>query len=203
MSGAILILSGPSGCGKSSLLKEVYKTIENYYFSISTTTRAPREGEKDGVDYYFVSKENFLEGINEGEFLEYAQVHDNFYGTSLKPIMNAVTEGKLVIFDIDVQGHDIVRTKLDHLTTSVFITTPTLSELQKRLTNRATDEHDVIQKRISNAKIEIESLDKYDYFIINDDLEIAAKQLTSIAQAALTKASIVDKESTIEKWMNN
>ncbi len=202
MSGAILILSGPSGCGKSSLLKEVYKNIDNYSFSISTTTRPMREGEQDGVDYYFVSKEEFMHDIQAGNFLEYAQVHDNYYGTSLKPIMRAVEEGKLVIFDIDVQGHDIAREKLDHLITSVFITTPTLTELEKRLTSRATDSEDVIQKRISNAKIEINSLDKYDYFIINDDLQVAAKQLVAIAQAALNKASLYNKEEVISSWMN-
>ena len=85
--GAILILSGPSGCGKSTLLKEIYKNINNYYFSISTTTRTPRAGEQDGVDYYFVSKEEFEKDIEEGNFLEWAKVHDNYYGTSLKPII--------------------------------------------------------------------------------------------------------------------
>ena len=103
--GAILIISGPSGCGKSTLLKEVYKDIKDYYFSISTTTRAPRVGETNGVDYFFVTKEEFESDIKNGDFLEYAKVHDNYYGTSLKPINNALSEGKLVIFDIDVQGH--------------------------------------------------------------------------------------------------
>lgn len=200
MSGAILILSGPSGCGKSSLLKEVYKNIENYYFSISTTTRAMRVGEQDGVDYHFVTKEQFEEDIKNDNFLEYALVHGNYYGTSLKPIINAVNEGKLVIFDIDVQGHDIAREKLNHLITSVFITTPTLDELEKRLTSRATDSQEVIQKRIKNAKVEIEFLDKYDYFIVNDDLQIAAKKLVCIAQAALCKASLVDKKTIISNW---
>ena len=104
--GAILILSGPSGCGKSTLLKEVYKEISDYYFSISTTTRDPRVGEVDGVDYFFVSKEEFENDIKENNFLEYALVHGNYYGTSLKPINKALEEKKLVIFDIDVQGHE-------------------------------------------------------------------------------------------------
>ena len=102
--GAILIISGPSGCGKSTLLKEVYKEIDNYYFSISTTTRAPRVGETNGIDYFFVTKEEFEKDIENDDFLEYAKVHDNYYGTSLKPIKKALEEGKLVIFDIDVQG---------------------------------------------------------------------------------------------------
>ena len=99
--GAILILSGPSGCGKSTLLKEVYKDISDYYFSISTTTRAPRIGEVNGVDYFFVTKEEFERDIRNNDFLEYAKVHDNYYGTSLKPIKKALEEGKLVIFDIE------------------------------------------------------------------------------------------------------
>ena len=175
--GAILLLSGPSGCGKSSLLKEVYKVIDNYYFSISTTTRDPRVGEQDGVDYYFVSKEEFKQDIEDGNFLEWAEVHGNYYGTSLKPINKALDESKLVIFDIDVQGFEQVIKKLEAITTTVFITTPTIKELEKRLYNRDTDSKDVIEKRISNAKIEIDYIDKYDYFIVNDDLKLASEQL--------------------------
>lgn len=107
--GAILIISGPSGCGKSSLLKKFYENFSNYYFSISTTTRLPRVGEVHGIDYFFVTKEEFEKDIEEENFLEYANVHNNYYGTSLKPIMKALGEGKLVIFDIDVQGHELVR----------------------------------------------------------------------------------------------
>ena len=174
--GAILILSGPSGCGKSTLLKEVYKDIDDYYFSISTTTRAPREGEVNGVDYFFVTKEEFEKDINNGDFLEYAKVHDNYYGTSLKPINKALDESKLVIFDIDVQGHEIVRKKLSSITTSVFITTPSLEVLESRLNSRNTDSIEIIEKRIKNAKGEVEYFQDYDYLIINDDLQIAAKQ---------------------------
>ncbi len=199
--GAILILSGPSGCGKSSLLKELYKQIDNYYFSISTTTRAPRAGEQDGVDYLFVSKEEFEEDIKQNNFLEYAQVHDNYYGTSLKPVYQALEQGKLVIFDIDVQGHDLVRAKVDKLTTSVFITTPSLEILEQRLYSRGTDDAKIIKNRIINAKDEIKSIDKYDYLIINDNLQTAAKELISIAIAARKKASLFDKEQIISNWL--
>ncbi|MGB5866247.1 MAG: guanylate kinase [Arcobacteraceae bacterium] len=198
--GAILLLSGPSGCGKSSLLKEVYKVIDNYYFSISTTTRAPRVGEQDGVDYYFVSKEEFIQDIDDGNFLEWAEVHGNYYGTSLKPINKALEDSKLVIFDIDVQGFEQVIEKLKDITTTVFITTPTITELEKRLYTRDTDSKDVIEKRISNAKIEIEYIDKYDYFIVNDNLEIASEQLVSIARSSLIKASLYNKKEIIENW---
>jgi len=198
--GAILLLSGPSGCGKSSLLKEVYKIINNYHFSISTTTREPRIGEKHGVDYYFVTKDEFEKDIKNGDFLEWAEVHGNYYGTSLKPINQALKESKLVIFDIDVQGFEQVITKLRDITTTVFITTPTIKELENRLYTRDTDSKEVIEKRISNAKAEIEYIDQYDYFIVNDDLKIASEQLVSIARSSLVKASLYNKEEIIKNW---
>ncbi len=198
--GAILLLSGPSGCGKSSLLKEVYASLDNYYFSISTTTRAPRVGEQDGVDYYFVSKEEFQKDIKDDNFLEWAEVHGNYYGTSLKPINKALSESKLVIFDIDVQGFEQVIKKMKKITTTVFITTPTIDELEKRLYSRDTDSKEVIEKRIKNAKIEIDYIDKYDYFIVNDDLKIASDQLVSVAKSSLIKASLYNKEEIVSNW---
>ena len=198
--GSILILSGPSGCGKSSLLKELYKHIDNYYFSISTTTRKPRIGEKDGIDYFFVSKEEFEYGIKNNEFLEYAKVHNNYYGTSLKEVKNAINQSKLVIFDIDVQGHDLVREKLNDITTSIFITTPSLSELKKRLTLRDTDSVEVIQNRLKNASYEINYIDKYDYLIVNDDLQKASKELINIAFASKLKSSLFNKNNIISIW---
>ena len=200
--GALLIVSGPSGCGKSTLLKRVYEQIDNFQFSISSTTREPRAGEKDGVDYYFISKEEFEEGIKKGDFLEWANVHGNYYGTSLKPIKKAVQKGKLVIFDIDVQGHNIVRKKLENILTSVFITTPSLKELEKRLNSRNTDSKEVIQRRVENAKTEIKSFKKYDYLIINDDIEKASKELVSIANIARVKAKLFDDE-IVEDWLSN
>jgi len=200
--GSILVISGPSGCGKSSLLKEVYKHINNYYFSISTTTRDIRDGEANGVDYNFVSKEQFELDIQKGNFLEWANVHGNYYGTSLRAINDALAQSKIVIFDIDVQGHDIVRSKLDAITTSVFITTPSLKELNQRLTSRGTDANDVINKRIENSKIEIQQFQNYDYLIINDDLEVAAKQLLNVVECSKMKTKLFDKNSIIEQWMN-
>ena len=200
--GAILILSGPSGCGKSTLLKEVYKDISDYYFSISTTTREPRTGEENGVDYLFTSKEEFEKDIQNDDFLEYAKVHGNYYGTSLKPIKEALEQGKLVIFDIDVQGHEIVRNKLDSIVTSVFITTPSLTLLEERLKARNTDSIEIIEKRINNAKIEVGFFQDYDYLIINDDLETAAKELVCIANIARIKTKLFDKEKIVSNWLN-
>jgi len=201
--GAILIISGPSGCGKSTLLKEVYKNIDNYYFSISTTTRAPRVGEVNGIDYFFVSKEEFEEDIKNNDFLEYAKVHDNYYGTSLKPINKALEESKLIIFDIDVQGHEIVRNKINALVTSVFITTPSLNVLEERLNSRNTDSLEIIEKRIKNAKAEVEFFQDYDYLIINDDLQTAAKELVCIANITRIKTKLFKKENIISNWLSN
>jgi len=199
--GAILVLSGPSGAGKSTIINAASGEIGEYYFSISTTTRQPRVGEVDGVDYFFVSKEAFEEDIKAGNFLEYAQVHGNYYGTSLKPVREALDVGKLVIFDIDVQGHRLVRAKMDDITTSAFITPPTLQELETRLRARSTDDEAVIIKRLANAKEEIKALGEYDFTIINDSVEAAAKEFVIVAKAARLKQSTEDEDKFIIQWL--
>ncbi|WP_309499347.1 guanylate kinase [Sulfurovum sp.] len=200
--GAILVLSGPSGAGKSTIINAASDEIGEYYFSISTTTRNPRAGEKDGRDYFFVTKESFEEDIGTGNFLEYAQVHGNYYGTSLKLVRAALNEGKLVIFDIDVQGHRLVRAKMNDITTSAFITPSTLKELETRLRARSTDDESVIVNRINNAKNEIKALGEYDFTIINDTVEEAAKQFVIVAKAARLKQSLEDEEQFIRHWLN-
>ena len=199
--GAILVLSGPSGAGKSTIINAASNEIGEYYFSISTTTRAPRVGEEDGRDYFFVSKESFEEDIKAGNFLEYAEVHGNYYGTSLKPVREALEEGKLVIFDIDVQGHRLVRAKMNDITTSAFITPPTLKELETRLRARSTDDETVIVKRIENAKGEIKAVDEYDFTIINDTVEEAAERFVIVAKAARLKQSTEDEEKFVRQWL--
>lgn len=200
--GAILVLSGPSGAGKSTIINAASSSIGAYYFSISTTTRDPRAGEVDGVDYFFVTKESFEEDIEKGNFLEYAKVHGNYYGTSLKPVREALEDGKLVIFDIDVQGHRLVREKLNSITTSAFITPPTLKALEKRLRDRSTDNSDVIDNRLKNAKHEIEALDEYDFIIVNDTIERAAQEFTAVANAARLKKDSDDIEKFKTYWLN-
>ena len=199
MGGALVVLSGPSGCGKSSLINEILK-YENAYFSISTTTRAIRDGEKEGVNYYYVSKEEFKKDINDGNFLEWAEVHGNYYGTSIKPVLKALEENKVVIFDIDVQGHEIVKKKFPLLTTSVFITTPSQKELEKRLTLRATDSKEIIQKRLINAKEEMKRANEYEFFIINDDFNKALSELKKIIEVAKLKKSLEFIEDFNSKW---
>ena len=201
--GAILVLSGPSGAGKSTIINAASDEIGEYYFSISTTTRDPRKGEEDGRDYFFVTKESFEADIKSGNFLEYAQVHGNYYGTSLKPVREALEEGKLVIFDIDVQGHRLVRAKMNDITTSAFITPPTLKELETRLRARCTDDESVIVKRIENAKGEIQAVSEYDFTIINDTVEKAAKHFVIVAKAARLKQSEEDEEKFVRQWLSN
>jgi guanylate kinase len=202
MQGAILVLSGPSGAGKSTIINHASPRIGEYYFSISTTTRQPREGEKHGVDYYFVSHEEFEEGIKAGDFLEYATVHGNYYGTSLKPVNEALAQGKLVIFDIDVQGHRLVRAKMGDYVTSAFITPPTLKELEKRLYARATDDTSIIERRVENAKEEITAIAEFDFVIINDVIEEASAQFVTIANAARLKQNSEELEKMILHWKN-
>jgi guanylate kinase len=198
--GAILVLSGPSGAGKSSLIAQIIDHIGATYFSISTTTRPMREGERDGVHYHFVSQDEFKREIEAEMFLEYALVHGNYYGTSLGPVKKALKEGKLVIFDIDVQGHDAVQNRLADITTSVFITTPTLQELKSRLHNRRTDSDEIIAKRLEMAIREVQRISEYDFLVVNDDLDEAAKVLISIAKAARMKIPTQQINEFVQLW---
>ncbi len=185
--GAILVLSGPSGAGKSSLLNKIIGDLGECHFSISTTTRSMRDGEVDGVHYHFVDEDEFKNDMEDELFLEYAVVHGNYYGTSIKPVKEALKAGKLVIFDIDVQGNATIVNRLGDITTSVFISPPTLSELKRRLEFRSTDTQEVIERRIDMAKREIQRISEYDFLIVNDNIEEAAETLKVIANAARVK----------------
>lgn len=179
--GRILILSGPSGSGKSTLCKILQEHFSDIYFSISTTTRAPREGERDGVDYHFVSQDRFIADIKQGAFLEWAQVHNNYYGTALSPITQALEQGKLVIFDVDVQGHQSIKEHYGNLARSVFITTRSKEVLRKRLENRQTDSAQNIELRLLHAYNEMQQLSHFDYLIVNDDIQSAKRAIIGIA----------------------
>ena len=202
MKGQILIISGPSGSGKSTLLSRLLKEENDLYFSISSTTRAPRQGETEGVNYYFISEDEFKKGIDAGEFLEWAFVHGNYYGTSLKPVLKALEEGKIAIFDIDVQGFNIAKSKFAENITSVFITTASKNELKSRLQNRGTDSAETIEKRLINAVGEMEHILEYDYFLINDDLQNCYENLRGILRSMRLKTSNLDAKEIINKWNN-
>jgi guanylate kinase len=202
MSGSILVLSGPSGCGKSSLVNEVLKQRDDIYFSISTTTRDIRDGEVEGVNYHYITKDQFQKEIKEDMFLEWAEVHGNYYGTSLKPVKKAISEGKLVIFDIDVQGHEIVKRKFSDILTSLFITTPTSDILKDRLVGRSTDAIDVVEQRLLNSKDEMSRLDEYDFLLINDNFDESLDKFKSIVNVSLMKVDKNSKDHFINKWYN-
>ena len=202
MKGQILIISGPSGSGKSTLLSCLLKEENDLYFSISSTTRAPRQGETEGVNYYFTSEDEFKKGIDADEFLEWACVHGNYYGTSLKPVLKALEDGKIAIFDIDVQGFNIAKSKFAQNITSVFITTASKNELKSRLQNRGTDSAETIEKRLINAVGEMEHILEYDYFLINDDLQNCYENLRGILRSMRLKTSNLDAKEIINKWNN-
>lgn len=202
MKGQILVISGPSGSGKSTLLNRLLKDEPNLYFSISSTTRPIRDGEKDGVNYHFISQDEFKTGIENGDFLEWAYVHKNYYGTNLKPVLKALDEGKIAVFDIDVQGFNLAKEKFKNYITSVFITTKNQDELKKRLQKRNTDSDETIQNRLFNAVGEMEHILEYDYFLINDDLEKSYKGLLSIVHSMRLKSSNIPLRQTIDEWID-
>jgi guanylate kinase len=199
--GSIVVISGPSGSGKTSLAKEVCKELgDKAYFSISTTTREKRDGEVDGVDYFFVSKDEFLKDIEEGYFLEWAEVHGNYYGTSKKQIDENLKKGKIVFLDIDVQGHEAVRKIYPNLVTSIFITTPNKQELINRLQKRGTETPESLKTRLINALSEMRKINEYDFLLVNDNFNEAKELLKACALSSLIKRSKFDIDEFIKEW---
>lgn len=197
--GSLFIVSGPSGCGKGTILAEVLKD-ERFYYSISATTRAPRPGEVDGVNYHFLTKEKFEELIANDGMLEYASYCDNYYGTPCKPVEDMLNEGKHVILEIEVQGAlNVMKKRPDAV--SVFILPPSMKELRRRLNKRGTETEDVIEKRLSQAEREIKMAAQYDYVMINGELELAVNDLLSIIRAQELKKD--KSEYLIDEVLNN
>jgi guanylate kinase len=178
--GNVFVVSAPSGTGKTTILKRVIFELENIVFSVSHTTRIPRSGEEDGVDYFFVDNGAFQAIREQGLFLEWAEVHGNFYGTGIHKVNELVDQGKDIILDIDVQGARQVMDKLGDKGVYVFISPPSTQELEKRLTSRGTESDSVIATRLKNAEVEMKSLEIYDYVIVNDQLDQAVEELKSI-----------------------
>ena len=178
MKGKLIIVSGPSGSGKSTVTKLVRDRL-NIPLSISATTRKPRVGEIDGKDYFFLTKETFEQKIQNDEFYEYANVHGNYYGTLKEIVENNLNNGLNIILEIDVQGALIAKEKKKDAIL-VFFRTRDMETLETRLRNRKTDTEEVIQLRLKNAKKELEYEPKYDYTIINDDIEQSCEELINI-----------------------
>ncbi|NOZ66471.1 MAG: guanylate kinase [Alphaproteobacteria bacterium] len=181
--GLLLVLSSPSGAGKSTLSRLLLDKDKNIALSISMTTRKPRPGERDGVDYNFVSIDEFERLVEQDGFLEHAKVFDNYYGTPAAPVERAMEAGRDVLFDIDWQGTQQLSQKVAKDLVRVFILPPSKPELERRLKQRAQDSAEVVAKRMSKASEEISHWDGYDYIIVNDDLGKAEQQLFAILQA--------------------
>jgi len=181
--GMVIIMSAPSGAGKTSICDAVVKKNKNIVYSISTTTRAPRKGEKNGREYYFVTEAQFKDEIRQKQFVEWAKVHNNYYGTSKKILESIISKGKDVLLDIDVQGAlKIKKQYKDAL--MIFIMAPSLKILKQRLIKRNKDSKEVINIRLKNAEKEISYIDKYDYLVINDKLNESIKQIENIISCA-------------------
>ena len=194
--GNLFILSAPSGAGKSTLYKALLKQDQQVRISVSHTTRAPREGEEDGREYFFTDPESFLDMIAEDAFFEHAQVFDNYYGTSKTSIFNMLEQGLDVILEIDWQGARQVR-QLYPEAIGIFILPPSLKALEERLKGRATDTDDVIQRRMAKAVDEMSHYKEYDFVIVNDDLKDALSQMASIFMAMRSKTSVIEQKHTI------
>ncbi len=196
----IVIISGPSGVGKTTLLRCL--PSENFYFSVSHTTRTPRKEEVNGKDYYFVSKEEFLRMIENNEFLEWIEVFGTYYGTSIKEINKAFSQNKHLVLDIEVIGATRLRNFFGNLAIFIFILPPNLEILKERLKKRGAENETEIEKRINRAVEEIKFAGWFDYIIINDELEKAKECLFSIINAELCKPYRNNKWKEILKNIN-
>jgi guanylate kinase len=182
--GLLLILSSPSGAGKSTLARRLMEWDPSLRFSVSATTRAPRPGEVDGREYYFKSRTDFEAMVAAGEMLEHAEVFGNFYGSPKGPVEAAMTEGRDTLFDIDWQGGQQIRnSSLGRDVVSVFVLPPSIAELERRLRGRAQDSDEVIAGRMAKSQSEISHWAEYDYVIVNNDIDMAFKDLLTILQA--------------------
>jgi len=193
MRGSVYIISAPSGAGKTSLVRELCHDVNNIGVSISHTTRAKRPGEEDGKDYFFINPDTFKEKVQQHEFLEYAQVFNNAYGTCSDYVEQKIATGEDVILEIDWQGAEQVRQALSDAI-SIFVLPPTLDSLRERLEKRGQDSADIINDRMAQAQREMEHYQTFDYLIINDDFDTALQEMKSIVYSKRLKTSRQQKK---------
>ena len=193
--GILIVISGPSGAGKGTICKALLEKHDNIFISVSATTRAPREGEVEGVNYYFLTKEAFEEKVNNNGFLEYANVHGNFYGTPKVNVEKMLDEGKDVILEIDIQGALQVKENFKE-GVFIFILPPSMEELKQRIIKRGSETEESLMTRFKNAYKEINYVSKYNYAVVNDKLEVAVSKVEGIIAAEKCRVDRI-KENTI------
>ena len=184
--GALIVVSAPSGCGKSTILKRLMERRENLHFSVSATTRTPRPGERDGVDYFFVSRAEFRQMILNDAFLEYAQYVDNFYGTPRAAVEAQLSEARDVYLDIEVQGAMQVKRNRPE-TLLIFVMPPSMEELERRLTGRGDVDPEIVRRRLAEAEREISMRDEFDFVVVNDAVDRAADEISDLIDCYKTK----------------
>lgn len=198
--GTLYVVSAPSGCGKGTILGEVFKKNKNVFYSVSATTRSAREGEADGVNYFFLTKEKFLELVNNDGMLEYAEFCGNMYGTPRKAVEDKLSEGFDVILEIETNGAKQIMQKMPEAV-SIFILPPSIKELRRRLNKRGTETEEVIEKRVSEAEGEIMQAYCYDYVMMNGDLDEAVEDFMAIMKAVKLKKE--NNKNTIDEVLKN
>ena len=186
--GKLIVIVAPSGTGKSTMIKRLLIDVPSLIESVSFTTRPMRPGELHGKSYFFISRDEFLKRRDENEFLEWAEVHGNFYGTSKKFVEQSLREGKHLLFDLDVQGTDSMKKYFGAVANAIFISPPSVEELEKRLRHRGTENTQVINLRLGNAEKELLRKNDYDFLIYNDDIEKAYAKLKETTLAIISKA---------------
>lgn len=193
--GVLIVISGPSGAGKGTICKKLIEKNKNIYLSVSATTRSPREGEIDGVNYYFITKEEFERRVKENGFIEYAEVHGNFYGTPRVNVDKMLEEGKDVILEIDIQGALQVKENFKE-GVFIFILPPSMEELKRRIIKRGSETEESLMTRFKNAYKEINYVSKYNYAVVNDTLELAVSKVEAIIAAEKCRVDRI-KDNTI------
>lgn len=197
--GLLIVISGPSGAGKGTVCKELMKKY-NYNISISATTRSPREGEVDGVNYHFLDKRSFEEKLSRNEFLEYAQVYGNYYGTLKKGVEDELNKGNNIILEIDIQGTLQVQ-KVYKNAVYIFLLPPSINELKNRILKRGSETESSFNLRFSSVGEELKYMNSYDYAVINDDLDSAVEKVHSIINTEMNRISRMNLDKFLEEYI--